>query len=358
MSDEVRHIEISPAQRAGAEKLLKELAGADEKKLAELAAADEGADEQHENVETLDNSDNALAKEVEVKDESSDSEKDAEDSDEKDETASDEKVEKPEPELTEEEKAIREQEKLLEEKPVDRDLTPLVERREWKAARLREKARIQALEQENAKLRAAVPATPLAPPNPEAIEKQIADLNTRWQNGDFPDWDYDRLQQEQMFIRMKARDHQDNWQAQQAAKRATMDATIRKQEVSLPGLRKVFDAVIADPLLGGHVLLGQIVEKNLQNGSGLALLYFLHHHRQTAEEILTSSPDEAAVRLHEIRTRLTKTRKPAPGPTGRPSPRIANSYIPSKSERQESEDGVQKEISKHLHKFAPHRFQK
>ena len=359
----MRHIEISPAQRAGAEKLLKELEGADEKKLAAVTEQDAQVNEDAgggQEIE-IDSSDNALAK-LEMKDEPpvSETEEGAEASAEGAEATEEEKTEKP---LSAEELAIAAQERLLSEEKPDNDKLPLHERAEWKKHRLRMKE----LAAENERLRAVQASTPLAPPvnfTQADADAAIAKLQDDWDSGRL-NIDYAALEEKKTAIRtaqvvMQLHSEQTK-QAQQAAKRATMDATIKKQEVSLPGLRKAFDAVIQDPLLGGNALLGQIVEKNLQNGSGLALLYFLHHHRQTAEEILTSSPDEAAVRLHEIRTRLTKTRKPAPGPAGRPSPKISNSHIPDRSERDRAtgeDSGVQAEISKHLRRFAPHRFQK
>jgi hypothetical protein len=364
MADEIRHYEVSPAALSGAKKLMAELNAEDQAKdETKQPAADEAInDNTDDKGQEAELDELGEKKEVEEAEASSEiDESKTESADGKDTDAG--KEGKADDELSPEEKAIKEQEKLLEEKPVDRDLTPLEERKSWKAARLREKAKIEALERENQRLRGS---TPLAAPialDPQAVEAQISALEERWNSGALPDWDYQRLTDEQLAIRSAAKVlqiHAENQkQAQQTHKRAIMDAAIKTREKDgLIGMRKVFDEIImpGNPI-GADPDLGRLVERTLNSG-GIDLIFFLHHHPQISEEILSLPPDEKLMRLGELRAKLTKKRPPIQPSGYRPSRPITNSHIPDKSERAASEDDVQKEISKHLHRFAPHRFQK
>ncbi len=354
--EEIKHYDVSPAARSAAQKLMTQLNAEDSEKQAEAAGTMEHQDAEgtvDEGQDAVDESDNALAKEV--KDEAPVSEgKDGQDTESPEEEGKEaDGSEKGDKKLSEEEAMIREQEKLLADDgfPGTDPKQDAKARRAWQLQRLQ----LRQIKEENERLKMQPPA-PLAPPvnfTEADAAAAISKLDDDWQNGRL-DIDYAALEEKKAAIRtsqvvMQLYAEQSK-QAQQQAMRQKIDRAIEKaEEQGLPGMRKAWDALLADPLLANDFLIGQIVTKNIDNGSGTALAYYLGNHIAESRKLVTEmDPGERAVRLHEIRTRLTKARKPAEGSGYRPSKPITNSYIEEKPRRGNESDPVKAEIKRHL----------
>ncbi len=354
MSDEsgVKHYDISQNQKASAEKLMRELNSQDQKAQEERqaeAAAAKGTDEP-ENVEEA-----ARDKGQEVEPDVSGEKKEVEEVGPLEEEAPEaEGEEEKTPEgdadkkLSAEEAKILEQERMIQDEPPgDPDKTTPAAKKAWREQRLK----IRQLQAENEKLRTQAPAVPLGFILSEAeAEKQAAQLEEDWINGRISgNVDYQQIEDQKQALRVAAKmsaiAQATRIQNELAAKREAMNAAIQKNQDRLPGLAKVFQSVVQDPLLGNHVLFGQIIERNLNRGA-MDLLYFLHHHPPMAKEILNLPPDEAAVRLNELKTKLTKQQK-ATASDFRPSKPITNSQFDEQPRRGGEPDPVKAEMKRY-----------